>query len=276
MTKSQIFKQAHALTRATMQDGDNYQATFALCLKAIIADSKAPKTTPPTPINREIFTRQMTDGSILVCKIVNNDVGFYINGNKIQKKSMVEICDLTDVPRLPKAMFERFKQAGINQMWNDQLPLFPSEVEAYYQAQEEIQTNIAMQTAYKQENYGKITLSSRGWGDYGNIEWYGDLSQADAEILAQCKKELAGSFDVDYTPNDDEIIAKIAKARQNKAEQLQERAKAQSIIDNAPEAVVKAYGDCGGNPDNLYNNIDHPLYFAVKEYAYALKMVTKL
>ena len=36
-----LFKQAHALTRATIQPNDNYQATFILCLRAIIADSKA-------------------------------------------------------------------------------------------------------------------------------------------------------------------------------------------------------------------------------------------
>lgn len=43
MTKSEIFKQAHALTKSVIQAGDNYHATFALCLKAVIADSKAPK-----------------------------------------------------------------------------------------------------------------------------------------------------------------------------------------------------------------------------------------
>lgn len=37
-----LFKQAHALTRATIQQGDNYQATFILCLRAIIADNKKP------------------------------------------------------------------------------------------------------------------------------------------------------------------------------------------------------------------------------------------
>lgn len=36
-----LFKQAHDLTRATIQAGDDYQATFILCLRAIIADSKA-------------------------------------------------------------------------------------------------------------------------------------------------------------------------------------------------------------------------------------------
>lgn len=44
MTKSTLFKQAHALAKAIIKAGDNYRATFGLCLKAIIADSKAPKS----------------------------------------------------------------------------------------------------------------------------------------------------------------------------------------------------------------------------------------
>lgn len=36
-----LFSQAHALTRATIQAGDNYQATFILCLRSIIADAKS-------------------------------------------------------------------------------------------------------------------------------------------------------------------------------------------------------------------------------------------
>ena len=39
MTKSELFKKAHALTKATIKAGDNYLATFALCLKAIYAES---------------------------------------------------------------------------------------------------------------------------------------------------------------------------------------------------------------------------------------------
>lgn len=41
-----LFKQAHALTRATIQAGDNYQATFILCLRAIIADNKQANSEP--------------------------------------------------------------------------------------------------------------------------------------------------------------------------------------------------------------------------------------
>jgi hypothetical protein len=35
MTKSELFTKAHALTRATVQTGDSYAATFGLCLKAV-------------------------------------------------------------------------------------------------------------------------------------------------------------------------------------------------------------------------------------------------
>lgn len=35
MTKSQIFTKAHALARQTVQPGDSYQATFAICLRII-------------------------------------------------------------------------------------------------------------------------------------------------------------------------------------------------------------------------------------------------
>ena len=40
MTNSQLFKQAHAMTKQVIQTGDNYQVTFGLCLKAIKADAK--------------------------------------------------------------------------------------------------------------------------------------------------------------------------------------------------------------------------------------------
>lgn len=40
MTKSQIFKTAHNLTKATVKAGDSYSATFAICLSIVISASK--------------------------------------------------------------------------------------------------------------------------------------------------------------------------------------------------------------------------------------------
>lgn len=40
MTNSQLFKQAHAMTKQVIKTGDNYQVTFGFCLKSIKADAK--------------------------------------------------------------------------------------------------------------------------------------------------------------------------------------------------------------------------------------------
>lgn len=39
ISNAALFKQAHAMCRATLQAGDDYRATFGLCLKAIKQDS---------------------------------------------------------------------------------------------------------------------------------------------------------------------------------------------------------------------------------------------
>jgi hypothetical protein len=60
----------------------------------------------------------------------------------------------------------------------------------------------------------RIYLSSRGWGDYSACEWVGDITRQDDEILAECKRLLTTGHDVDqYNQPDDEIMAKIIKAR---------------------------------------------------------------
>ena len=40
MTNSQLFKQAHAMTKQVVKAGDNYQVTFGQCVKAIKAEAK--------------------------------------------------------------------------------------------------------------------------------------------------------------------------------------------------------------------------------------------
>ena len=41
MTKSEVFKAAHKLAKSVIQAGDNYSDTFALCLKAVYAQSSS-------------------------------------------------------------------------------------------------------------------------------------------------------------------------------------------------------------------------------------------
>lgn len=40
ISNATLFKQAHAMTRATIQDGDDYRTTFGACLKAIKDEAK--------------------------------------------------------------------------------------------------------------------------------------------------------------------------------------------------------------------------------------------
>ena len=39
MTKSELFKAAHKLAKATIQAGDNYRVTFGLAIKAILSQT---------------------------------------------------------------------------------------------------------------------------------------------------------------------------------------------------------------------------------------------
>lgn len=41
MNNAALFKQAHALTKATIKVGDSYQATFGMCLRHVIEQNKA-------------------------------------------------------------------------------------------------------------------------------------------------------------------------------------------------------------------------------------------
>lgn len=43
MTNSQLFSQAHAMTKQVIKKGDNYNVTFGLCLKAIKEKNKQVK-----------------------------------------------------------------------------------------------------------------------------------------------------------------------------------------------------------------------------------------
>lgn len=73
MTNSQIFTKAHALTRTTIQTGDSYSATFALCLKAVYAEARQPKQTLI-----EIFAAKHR--------------GMYGNGFELKRETEKAIC----------------------------------------------------------------------------------------------------------------------------------------------------------------------------------------
>ena len=68
-----------------------------------------------------------------------------------------------------------------------------------------------------------ITLTTCGWGDYGVCEWRGDITRPDADILAECKANLAAAHDPDTSPTDAEILKMIAAARAKWAAKNAER-----------------------------------------------------
>lgn len=43
MTNAELFRKAHAMTRATIKDGDDYQLTFGAAIRAIRKAQNAPK-----------------------------------------------------------------------------------------------------------------------------------------------------------------------------------------------------------------------------------------
>ena len=108
----------------------------------------------------------------------------------------------------------------------------------------------------RQSRIVKIYLSSRGWGDYSPVEWIGDITRPDAEIIAECHSLLANGHDVDKPDQSDaEILTKIKATRESwetapARKAAREQAEAEDIqnkIDSGYCFYCESwcYGDCG-------------------------------
>ncbi len=108
----------------------------------------------------------------------------------------------------------------------------------------------------------RIHLSSRGWGDYSPVEWTGDITRPDAEILAECRAELENGHDVD-TPNqsDADLLKKIAQARKEWANKPAQEKRAEAEIKRLVDSGYCfnceswCHGDCGrysNDPETRY------------------------
>jgi hypothetical protein len=65
------------------------------------------------------------------------------------------------------------------------------------------------------ENSVSIHLSTRGWGDYSSVVWYGDITKPFSEIVAECQKLLKTGHDVDHkVQSDEEVLQKIKIAHE--------------------------------------------------------------
>ena len=120
----------------------------------------------------------------------------------------------------------------------------------------------------------RIYLSSRGWGDYSSLAWVGSADTPDATILAECKTLFDTEYDVDMAYEEGRVKAAIAQAKAEYHKKAGARAEAekqaQAVIDATPERIKKLAAACGYDPENLEDDIDHPLYWAVRSYVEAI------
>lgn len=92
----------------------------------------------------------------------------------------------------------------------------------------------------------RIYLSSRGWGDYSSLDWTGDITRSDTDILSECKKLLIDGHDVDKrNQSDADILKLIQEAR---AEWSAPKQSAKEIVRGngyCYSCETYCYGDCG-------------------------------
>ncbi len=128
--------------------------------------------------------------------------------------------------------------------------------------------------AEAEANQITIHLSSRGWGDYSPVAWTGDRRRPTAEILVECQALLKNGHDVDQPNQTDDAVTSLIEAAKRKSAD-QETARANNAAELAAVAVpaeaVTAYQSCGGDPENLPDEIDHPHYWLVRKYAAAIE-----
>lgn len=226
--------------------------------------------------NKEIiFSRRTSSGSLLELINENRVLKFYLDGKRIEQKSMVDIVTIANMKndKFYQKILPKLESLGLGGMWNNQIGLTREEIKLYLEAKEQNRTDLVNKMA----NSISITLSSRGMGDFTPVVWIGDIDTPNTQILIESKALLETGHDVDNrNQSDEEILNLIRNAKKsfyNKKEQnRKDLAWADNIIKNASPAVITAYKQCLGIPDNLPDGIDHPLYWSVKEYSEALSI----
>lgn len=119
----------------------------------------------------------------------------------------------------------------------------------------------------KQKKQRRVYLSSRGWGDYGSVEWNGDITRPENEILAECYELLKNGHDVDrpnQTPEEilKEIRSEKAKYQKNLDGEQAERNRVATLnteIDalNVTVKVIKSSKKQSGEGDGCNDYYAH-------------------
>ena len=102
-----------------------------------------------------------------------------------------------------------------------------------------------------------VYLSARGWGDYSPVQWTGDLSRPDVEIISECQALLAAGHDVDRPHQTDEEIAdEIAAARESlrtapaRAAEIHEHEAKRRRDGYCDRCGSYCYGDCTASQED--------------------------
>ena len=106
ISNATLFKQAHAMTRATIQDGDCYRTTFGACLKAI-KDSQSVKLsfiqTIVIILAAILFTANVTAETI---ELPSNK-GAIVYANKNGQKVAFEVTTVSNNGFVAKELYSR-------------------------------------------------------------------------------------------------------------------------------------------------------------------------
>ena len=84
MNKSTLFKQAHALTKATIKTGDNYRSTFGLAIKAILSQAKKSFAEILLDLGLKVWEKGSMKRIYMTCKQFNQVTGrdYQLNDRK--------------------------------------------------------------------------------------------------------------------------------------------------------------------------------------------------
>jgi len=167
----------------------------------------------------------------------------------IEKERVVKLMKSKEFDKIPAEHFVRLgdNANGVSLLTEEAWGSHPAKLKADQKAAEK---------AAEQAKRVTIYLSSRGWGDYSPVEWFGDITRPDSEIMAECQLVLKNGYDVDNPKQtDEEILHKISEARKywaGKEEREKKQAEEEKVyIANLIETGYcfncesYCFGDCG-------------------------------
>ena len=107
MTNSQLFKQAHAMTKQVIKTGDNYQVTFGLCLKAIKAEQTIKIGFVATiVIIAFAIVKSILDEAQATIKLPTKK-GYIVYANKDSQKVAFEVTTVSNEGFVAKELYNR-------------------------------------------------------------------------------------------------------------------------------------------------------------------------